>query len=636
MLNFIERKKAFVLVALLAASAAGANELVSYQLTAGLPLKHDGYIVERLGTGNGERGTGNGERVKFVVKAQTARAFLYANYESNRWMNARSYPFVRDPHFKTRALDVSRSPEPLRDWIAATGANAVYFKRGRPNAKRLRECAALGVDAYSFLYGCDAAKWNRARYDEFVAAHPSAKGMSPEKSWEKGTLCPSDAATAAFFGEAVREIAVPEVVGVVVCLWDDYGLNCACDRCKANGFAGNWGRQVAFAVKAWEDALKPLKKKLIVRTWSSGASHWLGDEWVHAPGYGGPSGEPLSVWGEAMRRAGAGVLFQTKVYNADCQPNPPFSALLQVAPRRDIAEWQITGQTVGRQYFPAPVVAQTARQFARVKDLVSPEGGVMLYAGTYKRDGYAALSDRLNSVDLHVWRQLSWNPGEDVDALWREWAEPLYGVSLIDAQTGRTLLRQNGPSDTGSCNAMDIDPDAPGVELFSGANCGIYSAKTLQRHLHPKPKPTINYYATLRFGVWWTGDLTRSAYSGGDILYGYSVKDRQVRVQWNGGGETGSNHGSKGAPCLAADILGDWREELFLRRNDNRAIRVHLTPEPTRYRFHTFMEDPVYRWSVATQNNGYNVPAEPGFYFGPELLDSAATFRGTRLLRKIK
>ena len=336
MLNFIERKKAFVLVALLAAAAVDANELVSYQLAAGLPLKHDGYIVER-------RGTGNGERVRFVVKAQTARAFLYANYESNRWMNARSYPFVRDPHFKTRALDVSRSPEPLRDWIAATGANTVYFKRGRPNARRLRECAALGVDAYSFLYGCDAAKWNRARDEEFVAAHPSAKGVSSEKSWEKGTLCPSDAATAAFFGEAVREIAVPEVAGVVVCLWDYYGLNCVCDRCKANGFAGNWGRQVAFAVKAWEDALKPLKKKLIVRTWSSGASHWLGDEWVHAPGYGGPSGEPLSVWGEAMRRAGTDVLFQTKVYNADCQPNPPFSALLQVAPRRDIAEWQITG-----------------------------------------------------------------------------------------------------------------------------------------------------------------------------------------------------------------------------------------------------------------------------------------------------
>ena len=252
---------------------------VSYQVVSGLPLKHDGYVVER-------RGTGNGERVRFVVKAETPRAFLYANYESNRWMNAKSYPFVRDPHFKTRALDVSRSPESLRDWIAATGANAVYFKRGRPDARRLRECAALGVDAYGFLYGCDAVKWNKAKYDEFVAAHPSAKGASPEKSWEKGTLCPSDPATANFFGEAVREIAVPEVAGVVVCLWDDYGLNCICDRCKANGIAGNWGRQVAFAVTAWEKALKPLKKKLVVRTWSSGASHWLGEEWVHAPGYG--------------------------------------------------------------------------------------------------------------------------------------------------------------------------------------------------------------------------------------------------------------------------------------------------------------------------------------------------------------
>ena len=395
---------------------------VSYQLASGLPLKHDGYVVEKR-----EEGRGKKEEVEFVVKAETERAFLYANYESNRWINARSYPFVRDPHFKMRALDVSRSPEPLRDWIAATGANAVYFKRGRPDAKRLRECAALGVEAYSFLYGCDAAKWNRTRYDAFVSGHPSARGVSPEKSWEKGSLCPSDAATAGFFGDAVRDIAVPGVAGVVVCLWDDYGLNCVCDRCKENGFAGNWGRQVAFAVKSWEDALKPLKKKLIVRTWSSGASHWLGDEWVHAPGYGGPSGEPLSVWGEAMAAAGADVLFQTKVYNADCQPDPPFSALLQVAPRREIAEWQITGQTVGRQYFPAPVVAQTARQFSRVKDLVAPDGGVMLYAGTYKRDGYAALSDRLNSVNYHVWRQLSWDPDEDVEALWREWAEPLYG-----------------------------------------------------------------------------------------------------------------------------------------------------------------------------------------------------------------
>ena len=116
--------------------------IVSYQIASGLPLKHDGYVVEQ--------GPWSGERV-LVVKAATERAFLYANYESNRWMNAASYPFVRDPHFRFRALDVSRSSEPLRAWIAATGANAVYLKRGRPDTKRLRECVELGGPAYGFL-----------------------------------------------------------------------------------------------------------------------------------------------------------------------------------------------------------------------------------------------------------------------------------------------------------------------------------------------------------------------------------------------------------------------------------------------------------------------------------------------------
>ena len=40
---------------------------VSYQITTGLPLKHDGYVVEK---------TGGGEKVEFVVKAATKRAFL--------------------------------------------------------------------------------------------------------------------------------------------------------------------------------------------------------------------------------------------------------------------------------------------------------------------------------------------------------------------------------------------------------------------------------------------------------------------------------------------------------------------------------------------------------------------------------
>ena len=206
-----------------------------------------------------------------------------------------------------------------------------------------------------------------------------------------------------------------------------------------------------------------------------------------------------------------------------------------------------------------------------------------------------------------------------------------YGVSLLDAQTGRTIFRRTGPSDTGSCNALDVDPNAPGIELFGATHCGIFSAKTLQQYHNPKPKPTSNYYDNLRFGIWWKGDLTRSTYSGGDRIHEYSVKGRTSKTVWQGDESCTSNHSTKGCPCLIADILGDWREELLLRRKDNKAIRIYMTPEETPYRFHTFLEDPVYRESVATENCGYNVPTDPGFYFGPDLLGHGITFRGTDL-----
>lgn len=213
-----------------------------------------------------------------------------------------------------------------------------------------------------------------------------------------------------------------------------------------------------------------------------------------------------------------------------------------------------------------------------------------------------------------------------------------FGVSLFDAQSGRLHFWTHGPKDTGSCNAMDIDPDQPGVELFSGTHCGVYSASTGQRHADPKPKPTDHYYSMLRFGIWWRGDLTRSAYSGGSVIKGYSVKGRSITyaeeldVRPEGAPpNVHSNHSTKGCPCLIADLFGDWREEILLTRSDNRAIRVYLSPHDTPYRFHTFLEDPIYRLSVLTQNNGYNVPTDPGFYFGPELKGHKIWFRGTYL-----
>ena len=90
--------------------------------------------------------------------------------------------------------------------------------------------------------------------------------------------------------------------------------------------------------------------------------------------------------------------------------------------------------------------------------------------------------------------------------------------------------------------------------------------------------------------------------------------------------------GTKSTPCLQGDIVGDWREEVLLRTADNTALRLYVSTIPTDYRFHTFLEDPVYRISIATQNVAYNQPTQPGFYFGPEL--RGTIFRGCKIPNK--
>ena len=64
---------------------------------------------------------------------------------------------------------------------------------------------------------------------------------------------------------------------------------------------------------------------------------------------------------------------------------------------------------------------------------------------------------------------------------------------------------------------------------------------------------------------------------------------------------------------------------------DDAELRLYVSDVPTAYRFWTFLQDPVYRISLATENVGYNQPPQPGFYFGPDLLGRNIFFRGAML-----
>ena len=100
--------------------------------------------------------------------------------------------------------------------------------------------------------------------------------------------------------------------------------------------------------------------------------------------------------------------------------------------------------------------------------------------------------------------------------------------------------------------------------------------------------------------------------------------------------ECSSNNGTKATPCLSADILGDWREEVIWRTSDNTALHIYTTTTPATNRFYTLMHDPQYRLAIAWQNVAYNQPPHPGFYLGdgmatppvPPVSDANLVWRG--------
>lgn len=128
--------------------------------------------------------------------------------------------------------------------------------------------------------------------------------------------------------------------------------------------------------------------------------------------------------------------------------------------------------------------------------------------------------------------------------------------------------------------------------------------------------------------VWWDGDLLRELLDRNEISkYNWGNGNCDTLMTMEG---CTWNNGTKANPCLQGDIVGDWREEVLMRTDDNQNLRLYVTTIPTEYRFHTFLEDPVYRVSIANQNVAYNQPTGTGFYFGPDL-KKGSKFRGTTI-----
>ena len=215
----------------------------------------------------------------------------------------------------------------------------------------------------------------------------------------------------------------------------------------------------------------------------------------------------------------------------------------------------------------------------------------------------------------------AFDPSSDRLQVWDCHENRRDGSDFRDAATGKVIFRIPSSKDVGRCMAADIDPTNYGVEMWSSASGGILNIKGEVVCAAPEGLP-------VNMAVWWDGDLLREMLDHETVSkYDWTTQECRPVAKFEG---CLFNNGSKSNPCLQGDILGDWREEVVTRTADNTALRIYVSPLPTAYRFHTFLEDRPYRLSLVTENVAYNQPTQPGFYFGADLEGSGKLFWGYR------
>ncbi len=184
-----------------------------------------------------------------------------------------------------------------------------------------------------------------------------------------------------------------------------------------------------------------------------------------------------------------------------------------------------------------------------------------------------------------------------------------YGWALRDAETGEVFFGEYAETDLGRCMIGDVNPHVRGLCVWVKE---MYDCKG-----NKLPDKVLGTNQSIRFAA----DLSTQVMDGVDYIHGKHtgiVNDNTHGILLKPEG-TLTNNGTKGNPCLIADIFGDFREELLLRTEDSSAIRIYTSLEITHHKLFTLMHDTMYRTGIAWQNNCYNQPCYTKFYYAGDM-----------------
>jgi hypothetical protein len=475
----------------------------------------DGYLIKFDGN-------------RALVFGKRPRSLLYAAGDLHWWKDRTSGLYVRQPAFEHRNSNIKEENIGIADMVATLGVNVLFFSRMsridfvtledkfpeifnalskeeqdqlhkhkeeaiKASQKYLTLCHNADVDYYPFIYGNDIARWSPEMMKAIYKVYPKLQGERALQSWEKASLCPSEPKTWEIIEAYMEECSrIYNADGFFVTFWDWYGIYCQCDRCKASGM-NTFPEQLKKCLGQYYEAMSRLGKPVIVRTWASGVGHWttiasadgvVENQWVHAPGYGGFSGSPQDIWGKVISDVPAGLSLQIKSYYSDCFPDARYNPLIgNTGKHKEIVEYQITGQTTGKFYFPASNVYHTSSTMKKNLALIGKNGGVSLFWGATGQGGFNLFNDIANSMNLFAWKEFSWDVNADPDKVWNAWAEPIYGKEASPFII--RLLKASEAATTGTFSVLGF-----GSDTNSGFSGNVYTREVrlmyTNRHYLPE------------------------------------------------------------------------------------------------------------------------------------------------------
>lgn len=211
-----------------------------------------------------------------------------------------------------------------------------------------------------------------------------------------------------------------------------------------------------------------------------------------------------------------------------------------------------------------------------------------------------------------------------------------YGYDVHDATTGELLASATSSGDNGRGLACDFIPANRGSEFWSSADGNTYSCTDGSIVLAKK--------ADTNFRIYWTADPYDQTFDGrydsntGKCAprircFNTATNSIATFMEFAQYGNPSACNTTKATPCLQADILGDWREELIMYEYEpdwsasTCKLLIYSTPEPTEHKVTCLMQDHIYRMGIAWQNSSYNQPPHLGYSLPDRLGIDGATYQ---------